>query len=121
MSVRNDASNWYEAKYGKIEKPIYTSKFYKPEESWPKKSVWWPQFPISTIAKFSYTNLICQVAPAKNDFYHLKVPTKFLKEHLKKFHTIKELISLYLSTNPKELFIEIRGAGNLDFSKFLVS
>jgi hypothetical protein len=48
------------------------------------------------------------------------VPTKFLNEHLKKIHHIGEILSLYLSANPDTLFIEERGKGNLDFSKFVV-
>ena len=121
MSIRKIALQWYQSKYGRIDKPIHTSKYFRPDESWPKKSVWWPQVPINTIDKFSYINILCQIAPSKNDFYHLRVPAKFLKEHLKKFHTLKEKISLYFSTDPKELFIELRGEGRLDFSKFLVN
>lgn len=121
MSIRNKALQWYEKKYGRIDIPIYTSKFYQPEESWPKTSVWWPQIPINVINKNSFINILCEVAPNSNQFYHLKVPTKFFREHLNKFHSIKGKIDLYLSTDPKRLFVEERGKGNLDFKSFLVA
>src|SRR5215207_9286422 len=97
MSVRSKALQWYKAKYSKVEEGIYTSKYYRSEESWPKENVWWPQIPIKAIDLFNYVHLLCQVAPNQNEFYHLKVPTKFLKEHFEKFHKLKDIISLYLS------------------------
>ena len=61
------------------------------------------------------------MAPNDNDFHYLKVPSKFLHEHLEKFHFVGYKVSLYLSTDPENLFIELRGKGNLDFSKFLIN
>lgn len=123
MSIRNKALKWYENKYGRMDIPIYTSKFYQPDESWPKKSVWWPQIPINAIEKstFSHINILCQIAPNMNDFHHLKVPTKFLRKHIEKFHTLKGKITLYLSTDPEKLFVKERGEGNLDFKSFLIT
>jgi len=122
MSIGPDARRWFLSKYGKSKNKIYTSKYYLPEESWPKKDVWWPQIPPSAIdkSKFSHVNILCQVAPGKNDFHYLKVPTNYLNENLEKFHRVGEIISLYLSAESHNLFREIRGTGNLDFSKFLV-
>ena len=65
-------------------------------------------------------NLICEKLPGKNDFYHFKVPAKFLIVNLKCFHRIGESISLYISAEPENIFTEVRGKGQLDFSKFLV-
>ena len=83
--------------------------------------MWWLQFPPTAIDinKYDYVNFICQVAPGKNDFHYLKVPTKFLQGHLDKFHRIGEKIDIYLSARPENLFIELRGIGKLDFSKFV--
>ena len=122
MSIRNQAIFWFEKNFGKSKGLIYTSKYYKPEESWPKKSVWWFQIPISTIEENSMgqINLICQLAPDENSFHYLKVPVHFLLDHLDKFHIVEDKISIYLSTDPKKLFAEERGTGNLDFSSFLV-
>ena len=122
MSIRDKELQWYKKKYRKLDKPIYCSKFYQPNESWPKTSVWWPQIPINAIQGNlnSDIHLLCQVSPNSDDFFHLKVPAKFLKEHLEKFHNLKNHITLYLSTDPKKLFIEERGSGSLNFKMFLV-
>ena len=122
MSISPNARRWFLSKYGETKNKIYTSKYYLPEESWPKKHVWWPQIPMSAIdtSKYNFVNLVCQVAPDKNDFHYLKVPTSYLNENLKKFHRVGDIISLYLSAEISNLFAEIRGTGNLDFSKFLV-
>ena len=102
-------------------KKVYTSKYYKPEESWQKAEVWWLHFPLSAIdiKKYGFVNFICQVAPEKNDFHYLKVPTEFLQDHLDKFHRIGENVDIYLSARPETLFIEIRGIGRLNFSNFV--
>jgi hypothetical protein len=65
-------------------------------------------------------NIVRPIAPGKNDFYYLEIPTDFLKSNLNKFHKLNDKISLYLSTDPNTLFIEERGEGRLDFKKFLV-
>jgi len=120
--MRSDALKWLKENYGNTAARIYTSKYYTPEESWPKIPVWFFNFSLSAIdaKQYDYVNLVCQVAPGINDYHYLRVPTKFLNEHLKKFHRIKENISLYLSAHPDTLFIEERGEGRLDFSKFIV-
>jgi len=122
MSIRSYAIKWLNLNYKNVVGPIYTSKYYTPEESWPKTRVWWLQIPITSIdlKPNEYVNLICEAQPNKNDFHYLKMPIKFLNEHLEKFHRMGEIISLYLSANPDTLFIEERGEGRLDFSKFLV-
>jgi len=120
--LMNNARQWFKENFKDDGNKIYTSKYYTPEESWPKTHVWWLQFPETAIdtSKYDYVNFICQVAPSKNDFHYLKVPTKYLHNHLNKFHRIKEMIDLYLSANPHSLFIEERGEGRLDFSRFLI-
>jgi len=121
MSIRNEAFNWYRRKYGRLDPAIYTSKYYQAYESWPKKSVWWPQVPIKAIEDFNYIHILCEIAPNKNDFYHLKVPTTSLRENLRKFHRLKGQITLYLSTDPRKLIVEQRGQGDLNFKSFLVT
>lgn len=123
MSIRSYAIKWLNLNYKNVVGPIYTSKYYTPEESWPKIPVWFFNFPLSAIDAKQYqcVNLVCQTDPNKNGFHYLKVPTKYLNEHLEKFHRIGENISLYLSANPDSLFIEERGEGKLDFSNFLIN
>jgi hypothetical protein len=119
----SQAQKWFLSKYKNERNKTYTSKYYIPEESWPKTNVWWLQIPMKALdtQRYDYVNLLCQVAPGTNDYHYLKVPTKYLNEHLDKFHRNKEKISLYLSANPDKLFIEERGIGRLDFGKFLVN
>jgi hypothetical protein len=116
------ARQWFLSKYKNDKNKIYTSKFYTPEESWPKTHVWWLQIPTAAIdtQRYEYVNLLCQVGPGKNEYYYLKVPTSFMNEHLKKFDFIGDKISLYLSANPNTLFVEERGEGKLKFNNFLI-
>ena len=113
MSNGPEARKWFISHHNGANNKLYTSKYYTPEESWPKTRVWWFQIPPTAIdIKFyEYVNLVCQIAPNKNDFHYLKVPTKFLQEHLEKFHRVADKISIYLSANPNTLFIEERGKG----------
>jgi hypothetical protein len=122
MSIGPDARRWFLSKYGETKNKVYTSKYYLPEESWPKTHVWWPQIPMSAIDKSKYThvNILCQVAPDKIDFHYFKVPTSYLNENLEKFDKVGDKIHLYLSAESHDLFTETRGTGNLNFSKFFV-
>jgi len=123
MNIGPDARRWFLSKYGETKDKIYSSKYYLPEESWPKTHVWWLQIPTTAInaQRYGYVNLLCQVAPGKDEYHYLKVPTKFMNEHLKKFDFIENKISLYLSANPNRLFIEERGTGRIEFSDFLIN
>lgn len=122
MSIGPDARRWFLSKYGETKNKIYTSKYYLPHESWPKKHVWWMQIPSHAMDAdlYDHVNILCQVMPDENDFHYLKVPVKYFYEHLEKFHKIGEKLSLYLSAESDPLFQEVRGVGNLDFSRFIV-
>jgi hypothetical protein len=123
MSIRREALSWFERNHGRRDAPTFASKFYQAFESWPKKSVWWIQISRRVVEEnpSGYINILCQVAPNGNDFHYLKVPARFLYEHLDNFHFVGDTISLYFSTHPKTLFVEERGKGNLDFEQFLVN
>jgi hypothetical protein len=122
MSIGPEARIWFISNYGKSEDKVYASKYYLPEESWPKKQVWWIQIPPYAIdpSLHKYVNILCQVAPDTNHFHYLKVPVAFIHEHQDQFHRIGENIDFYLSAEEQNLFEEIRGTGKLDFSAFLV-
>ena len=117
----SEGREWFLQKFGDDNNKVYTSKYYRPEESWPKEEVWWLKFSLSSIATqiYDHVNFICQKAPGADDFHYLKVPTQFLQDHLDKFHRIGDNVDIYLSARPETLFIELRGKGKLDFSKFL--
>ena len=123
MSIRFDAFQWLDSNFRKIDGSVYTSKYYLPEESWPKKHVWWLKIPLRVINKNEnkFINLLCQVEPNKKEFYYLKVPTDYFEEHLKNFHIVNDIASLYLSADLNNLFVEIRGKGNTAFAQFLVT
>lgn len=122
MSIRSDALRWFVEHQGHTNNKTYTSRYYKAEESWSRKPVWWfiiPQNSIDT-TKFSYVNLLCQQAPNKNLFQYLKVPTSYFKGNLNKFHRQGNKLSLYLSADASSLFVEERGQGFLPFEEFLI-
>ena len=123
MSIRSNALQWFRKKHKTDEGKIYTSKYYLPEESWPKTHVWWVQIPLKALSTLNghYINFLCQTNPDSNEYHYLKVPKKFLVDHLDKFDIVQNTkIHLYLSADPDKLFLEERGTGKLDFSKFLV-
>lgn len=123
MQTGTNAREWFLSKYGTSKSKVYTSKYYTPEDSWPKTHVWWLQIPLTAIdrSKYDFVNLVCQAGPNENNYHYLKVPTSYLNEHLEKFDRIGEILSLYLSANSKTLFVEERGTGSLNFFQFLVS
>ncbi len=105
MSIRKDATEWFNNKYGKSEDKTYSSKFYLPHESWPKKEVWWFVIPLNILEdKEKFINLLCQVAPLENEFHYLKVPVSFFKTNMDKFDIVGESISIYLDANPEYRF-----------------
>jgi hypothetical protein len=57
-----------------------------------------------------------------NDFYYLKVPVEFFRENLSKLD-VREWgqVSLFLSAEPNEMFIDQRGRGYISFAQFLGS
>jgi hypothetical protein len=122
MSIGPDARRWFLSKYGVTKNKTFASKYYLPEESWPKKHVWWLQIPSHALdpKTHDYVNLLCQVAPSETNFHYLKVPVSYLLQHLEKFHKIGGKMDMYLSAEPDTLFMEIRGTGRLDFSQFVV-
>jgi len=123
MSVRSKALQWFKSTHKSYEGKVYTSKYYLPEESWPKTHVWWLQIPLKRLNNINgnYINLLCQISPESNDYHYLKVPVQFLNDHLDNFDIVQNTkIHLYLSADPSRLFMEERGTGKLDFGKFLI-
>lgn len=125
MSIRTEAVHWLASNYGVRGRGICTSKFYRPEESWPKRRVWWFEIPLDYINASDSTqiHLVCQVAPNRNDFYYLNVPIVFFREHLRHLKIRKDngRVSIYLSADPNHMFLEERGTGDINFSGFVVS
>ena len=98
MSIRIEARQWLFSNHKNVSGPIYTSKYYTPEQSWPKTRVWWFQIPLKLIDRDSkgFINLVCQVAPNENDFHYLKVPVKYFYENRQDFIlSLKRSVCIY--------------------------
>ncbi len=120
--VSSSARTWLAQKEADSKSKTYTSKFYLPEESWPKVSVWWLQVPVSVAEseEYDFVNFVCQKFSNADDFYHLKVPCKYLRENSVYFDVVGSSYSIYLDADPENKFVEIRGKGKIDFKFFLV-
>jgi hypothetical protein len=121
-TIRPDAIRWFFSKYGTKSNAMYASKFYRREESWKRQLTWSFEIPKRTIEtpKSAEIDLICEVAPNAKDFYHLKVPVKFLKSELPNLYVLKDgNVGLFLSAEQREMFAEIRGNGKVGFGRFL--
>jgi hypothetical protein len=120
-TIKAAAVRWFVSKFGK-KNPMYASKFYIPEKSWTRQSAWWFEIPQRTIEapKSAEIHLLCQVAPDANDFHYLKVPVEFLKKEKPNLCIRKNCkLSLFLSAEQNEMFVEKRGSGKVGFGRLL--
>lgn len=122
MDIRSDALPWFSINYGSVAGPVYASKFYKPEESWTKTRVWWFEILLNRIEENKNTSihLLCQVAPTETEFHYLKVPAYYFLQHMDKLYKRENKVSIYLSADVQNRFVEQRGKGKVSFSRFLV-
>lgn len=106
------------------DEPTYVSKFYVPEHSWTGQSAWWLEIPRGIVenAESDHLHLLCQVAPNSSDFHYLRVPGEFFRRNLTKLVLRGNgRLSLFLSAEPTDLFVERRGSGRLPFASFKIS
>src|SRR5882724_1594582 len=92
-------------------------------KSWTRQSAWWFEIPRQAIEipKSVEFHLLCQSAPDAKEFYNLKVPAEFLKTELPNLCVRKtNKVSLFLSAEQNEIFVEKRGSGKVNFNRFLV-
>ncbi len=103
---------------------VRSSKFFLPEESRHHVNSWWFQLPegIVTQSNFEFIHLLCQKTPTNKSFYHLKVPINFLMHRKADLNFLEKSrqYSLILCAEEKDTFVELRGKGKIDFSKFIV-
>jgi len=98
---------------------IAVSKFYVPEESWTGKAAWWFDLPIKKVKSNKKGIYYLLGKKRKSSFVVLEVPTKFLRDNLKKFETrYKDIIRLHLAAEGKNRLVDERGKGRVDFSRF---
>ena len=124
MSIRPLALKWFSEKYGPTEDPIYTSKFYAPEESWTKREAWAIQVRKRRLeaGQAKDIHIILQKNKGSHDFHYLKVPTRFFLENQEGLF-LRENVGtfiIFLSAENANQFQDQRGKGKLNFSDFLV-
>jgi hypothetical protein len=121
-TIKAEAVRWFASKFGIKSNAMYASKFYIPEKSWTRQSAWWFEIPLRIIEtpKSAEIDLLCQMAPDAKDFYYLKVPVEFLKNE-KPNLCVREngKVSLFLSAERHEMFVEKRGSGKVSFARLL--
>jgi hypothetical protein len=122
MTVKPDAVAWLLSHFGVKSPSTYASKYYIPEQSWTGRDAWWFEIPRAAIEtpRSAEVHLLLQVVPNAKEFHYLCVPTSFLKEQLPKLTLQKsDKVSLFLSAEPHNMFVDQRGRGKVAFSKFL--
>lgn len=121
-TIRAAAVRWLASKFGDTGNTVCTSKFYIPKKSRTRQAAWWLEIPLRAIEtpKSNAIDLVCEVAPGADEFYYLKVPVKFLKKELIKLCVRKnDKVSLWLSAEQDEMFVNLRGSGRIGFVRFL--
>lgn len=122
-NIRSKALDWFAKNHPKETGEIYASKFYTPDESWSKTSVWFFNVPLPVIHAVPTTNinLLCENPGSESEFYCLKVSSSFLLNHLEKFDAPEKMNAacLYFSAEEKDKFREVRGKGAVEFLQFL--
>jgi len=99
--------------------PAAVSRFYKAEESWTGKCAWWFDLPIQTIKRNKLSNYYLLGQSRKGGFTVLEVPNSFLLKNLKEFETrYQNRVRLHIAAEGKNQFVDERGKGNVDFSRF---
>jgi hypothetical protein len=122
-TIKAEAVRWFALNSKTKGNAVYASKFYIPEKSWTRQSAWWFEIPRQAIEtpKSVEFHLLCQSIQDAKEFYHLKVPAEILKTELPNLCVRKtNKVSLFLSAERNEMFVEKRGRGKVNFNRFLV-
>jgi len=98
---------------------VAVSKYFRAEESWTGKPTWWFNLPIKKVKGIKRGVYYLLGKDKNSGFVILKVPTKFLRDNLKKFETrYQAQIRLHLTAEGKDRLVDERGKGRVDFSRF---
>jgi hypothetical protein len=122
-TIRAEAVSWFVSKFGIRSNAMYASKFYVPQKSRTHRSAWWLEIPRVDIEtpKSSEFHLLCEVAPGAKEFHCLKVPVVFFKNELSNLCEREDnnKVSLFLSAEREEMFVDQRGSRKVSFARFL--
>lgn len=101
----------------------HRSRYYPPEKSWTNSPAWAFEIPLTEFkdaAVDSVIELQCEPEVDGDEQAKLLVPVYFLNRHFDSFYfrEDRKSISLFLSADPKNEFIEVRGNDGIDFSSY---
>ena len=120
MSTRQDGLNWLRAKGREPSGHVCVSKYYQAEESRWHSPGWWFEFPSSAVSDNERSVDLLAQNSSDGGFIHFRVPNAFLsqrKSHLG-FRDEDDRVSLFLSAEAPDLFLELRGDGRIAFGGF---
>ena len=122
MNSRQIGLEWLRKNGRATSERTLVSKYYTADESGPRRSLWWFEFPASYVTDnpSGFLNLLCRIAPDSSEFHHLRVPTNLFvtRKSALKIRDDSDKFSLYLSADEPTLFREIRGNGQVEFSDY---
>jgi hypothetical protein len=91
-NIRTTALTWFRSRFPSENEEIFSSKFYTPQESWSKSSVWFFQIPLNILnpKEIRFIHLLCENHLKGESFLYLKVPVSFILLNLKAFEIDKK-------------------------------
>ena len=122
MTVRAEASEWLHRRLGPVAGPMYASRYYPPAESWTGSAAWWHEVPEAAWGGVDdgFVYLLCQKPWDERDFFCLKVPSRYFKDHAKDLSESETGFRLHLSADGSTRFRDERGEGKVPFAQFLI-
>lgn len=122
-TVRSAALRWLKDHMGIAGGVVYSSRYYPAEESWTASPAWWHNIPVGRLAdkRVKYVRLLCQTAIESLEFHYLRVPTAVLRAERDNLEVSGGAIRLHLSADRDDRFVDLRGAGRIDFSEYLIA
>lgn len=97
------------------------SKYYIAEKSWTKRPAWAFEVPLEAIRSGAGVIVLrYETGPATGQYKALNVPCTFLLENLNKLwiREDRQTISLFLSAETRDLFVDKRGTGTVSLKQF---
>ncbi len=97
------------------------SKYYVADKSWTKRSAWAFEVPLDTVRGGAEVIVLrYETGPATGQYGELNVTCTFLLDILSglRVREDRQTLSLFLSPDPQDLFIDKRGSGGVCFKQF---
>ena len=101
---------------------IRRSKYYRASESWTKRPAWAFEIPITFLESSpdGEVTLRCETGPSTGEYQELKIPCAYLKQQMDELwiRSDHETISLFLSADKSDKYVDRRGSSRVRFSQF---